>query len=661
MKKMKKVWGIILLIICLFAVSTVFAQSSPTAIKSNISSLVKISGKVDAKDAGEPITVLLVNPQNSEIGYIEQIRAESDGSYNLIFTFKQDIAPYSLTVNQAGEVINDTVTVASAVSECVSVDLDVDYSSSNFLLDGAKIDAIITNDMLLKGDYRLIIAGYDADGRLVKTVSTERTELLAGQNKNSINISDSNIVKIKAYVWFNNMIPMCENTDKKELDVAFVGDSITHRSEYIKVIETYYRTRYPDYKINFVNKGINAHSFATTNSRFYWDIVNNQGEEMNNKPDALTVMLGANDSSYGNYANMTQEQKDSNYNSYIANAEKFIKLCLSENIDLTIITPVLMDEDPDYSDRAPVVGINDHLGRFSEGLKELGEKYNVPVIDMHSESLRISNDVRENYPDVKNVIMGIDRVHPDSNGGFVMGYIFIKESGHSPIVSSTAIDVNDSTSNQFDNADVIMHEVSENGVSYSYLPKALPYPYCTEYQYAEDTLHLPVTEDINKEIIKISGLKEGSYNIIIDDNLLGTYTSEDLSKGVNIAVNQNNPSQIQAQEVYDLSMQKARMEFSYRYIAQTHGGILSGYYNGATDYDGVVEYMKNRYGDSYNDQMRYINIYFGVEDSRNSQYDTTYGAKANQQSTWNSIQQLQDQAVEKGQPKQHEVVITRAQ
>lgn len=659
MLKRKRVCILAVILVLMSSIITVFAESDFNAVKNNINNLVKISGKILPEQSEEAITVLLSNPKTEEIGYIEQIYADKNGDYSLVFNFKKDISPYMITVNQAGRVINETVKSAAAVSECVNIDLDIDYHSENFKIDGAKINAVIENDMLLSGDYNIIIAGYDSKDKLVKAVSTNKTELVGGINTSSIEFSSAGIVKIKAFVWFNKMIPLCDSIDKKELNVAFVGDSITHRSEYIKAIETYYRTRYPNYKINFVNKGINAHSFATTNARFDWDIMNKTGEEMNDKPDALTVMLGANDSGYGNYANMTQAQRDSNYNNYIANAEKFINLCLNENIELTLITPVLMDEDPDYSDRAPVVGINEQLSRFSEGIKALGEKYNVPVIDMHRESLRISNEVREKYPEVKNVIMGIDRVHPDSNGGFVMGYIFIKESKNSPIVASTYIDTENSQNNSFNNAEVSVHKASPDGVEYSYIANALPYPYCSEYKYAENTLHLPITEEINQEIIQVRGLNEGTYSIKIDDSLLGTYTSEELSNGVNIAVNENNPSQLQAQEVYELSMEKAKTEFSYRYIAQTHGNIISGYYNGAVDYDGVVEYMKNRYGEKYNDQMRYINIYFGVDDPRNSEFDKTYGSIKNQKSTWNKIQSLQQQAIEKGQPKQHEVVIDR--
>ena len=60
-------------------------------------------------------------------------------------------------------------------------------------------------------------------------------------------------------------------------------------------------------------------------------------------------------------------------------------------------------------------------------------------------------------------------------------------------------------------------------------------------------------------IIKVASLEAGDYKITIDGNVLTkTYTAEELAQGVNIAIDENNPAQIQSKLAYDATVKKIK-------------------------------------------------------------------------------------------------------
>ena len=119
-------------------------------------------------------------------------------------------------------------------------------------------------------------------------------------------------------------------------------------------------------------------------------------------------------------------------------------------------------------------------------------------------------------------------------------------------------------------ATVTLTSVTPTRVEYEYLPKAIPFAYTSYYKLFEATWGVPITENINQEIIKVTGLTEGTYKITIGGSTLSkTYTSAELAEGVNIAIDEKNPAQIQAISAYSLAVTKVANEGAYRSIAIT--------------------------------------------------------------------------------------------
>ena len=61
------------------------------------------------------------------------------------------------------------------------------------------------------------------------------------------------------------------------------------------------------------------------------------------------------------------------------------------------------------------------------------------------------------------------------------------------------------------NAAVTALRASASGVAFTYAPKALPFPKLPEYETA--AAFYPLTERLNQEVIAVSGLAPGSYDL----------------------------------------------------------------------------------------------------------------------------------------------------
>ena len=109
---------------------------------------------------------------------------------------------------------------------------------------------------------------------------------------------------------------------------------------------------------------------------------------------------------------------------------------------------------------------------------------------------------------------------------------------------------------------------SENGVTYTYNPKALPWTANDAYNKA-DGRYVDLTNDLNREIIKVTGLADGTYTLKMDGMTVGTYTNVQLAEGVNIAIEANNPGQIQSKEVDKIN------ELKHEYTAKMRGYALA--------------------------------------------------------------------------------------
>ena len=441
------------------------------------------------------------------------------------------------------------------------------------------------------------------------------------------------------YQGYRAVQPTAFGDDSDELiTVAFMGDSITHMDpSYSKWIEYYYRIKYPEKNLKFVNKGISGETCANVVNRFEWDVLN---DPITGRPTDACLMIGMNDVERWNYPDGSAEVKQTSIDNCLANIRKVVKLCEENNVRLTLITPGLYDEDENYTPVYNYVGVNEALSKVAKGVIEIANENKLPYIDFNGTLNRFNTLLRAKPEFDKALLFNVsDRVHLTPQGTFAAGFVFINQQLNDPVIASVDIDATSLVA-KTEKAEVSEVSGINNGLSFKYAPKSLPFGVTEEYGINEKSYGIPVTDTINREIIKVRGLESGNYNIMFGDVILGTYSSEDLEKGVNIATLDNNPGQVQALELYNLLVQKTAKDSFLRGIAHAERGMVG--FVDFSDVEACIQYVKDNFATST--EERYI------------KYESNKRAQA---STVAEILSLESQMKIKSQPGVYNVRIIR--
>lgn len=342
--------------------------------------------------------------------------------------------------------------------------------------------------------------------------------------------------------------------------VCFIGNSITQAGTYHLLLQTYYATHFPENKINFISCGVSGDNAPGMVDRFEKDI-------LIHKPDYAFVMTGMNDMYAELYApgikvdSLLLVKREDALKTYREQTVKLTELLVSNNVKPILMTPSIYDETAII--KAPsYFGKNDALEKCAQHIKFLGKKYNAPVIDLNSYMLNINN--KEQKKEASFTIVGQDRVHPKETGHFIMAYKIINTLFPENDVLNVSINAKNKRITALENCSIeFINE--NNGFRFSVRNSFLPFPLTNEFKEAQK--FVPFVKEYNQEILKISGLKKGSYIFKIDKKVVDTLSSKALKKGVNLALNVLTPQYQQAKNVFNLCKQYHKIQSKLRIIA----------------------------------------------------------------------------------------------
>jgi len=308
-------------------------------------------------------------------------------------------------------------------------------------------------------------------------------------------------------------------------------------------------TRYPDSYLDVVNCGDDGDTAAGfMNKRFKYEV-----EE--EKPYAAFVCFGANDASYDLYPGDNEVLKAQQIAGAKANLEKIIKGLQEEGVeDITLLTPVTYDDRENFDTTTKNrLGYSDAMTLVAVNVLDLAQQYNLKVVDTNTLTTNIMEDAEKGGSTAEELYQK-DRIHPNTRGHFVIASKIIETlyAGDSLValvdIDAGAMDI------YAENADVSELNLENGVLSYIYKANSLPMGVdeagyeAVHNRYGE---FVDFTESMNQEIIKVSGLADGMYEIAFDGVVIGSYSADALNKGVNIAVNPQNPGQIAAKGVID--------------------------------------------------------------------------------------------------------------
>ncbi len=358
-----------------------------------------------------------------------------------------------------------------------------------------------------------------------------------------------------------NNVPAFEDGD----NILFIGDSITHGAlsgKYLAYLSAFYAGRFPDKKITYLNKAIGGNDAGEAVMRFNYDIIN----ELDAPANKAVILIGTNDMEMYNYYDGTEDnpgeklRRADNITRYEAYMRTLISKLRQNGVeDIILISPPLYDEWGSMS----AVNAKDfnNISRKAAALqyKLSQELEDVYFIDINTPMYAV--DIYNKSIKGLGFRLAPDRVHPNDEANWIIAYSILKAQGMDKDVANVSIDAQSQTVNAY-NAAVTNLTSTQNAVTYTYSPNALPIAADSLYRGGDELV--PITNELNREIIKVTGLADGVYDIKLNGNVVMRATNAQLEEGINIADKKNNPGQQSALKALTAALQRIEHDTAHR-------------------------------------------------------------------------------------------------
>ena len=193
---------------------------------------IYVEGKV--KTDVSAVTLKMTDKEKN-IAYIAEVPVSSDNTYKYKFKFGKDFENYTMSINNGGEDITDSI--IKTVSETFG--LVGSISVSDFAENKASVSAKIINKLDDEGNCTLYFASYDESGKLLDVAQHSLNYDYQNGTEDIIKDVAEGAYLVKIFMWKSaeNCIPLA-NSKKilPEKDVILIGDSLgqAYPSDYVR-------------------------------------------------------------------------------------------------------------------------------------------------------------------------------------------------------------------------------------------------------------------------------------------------------------------------------------------------------------------------------------------------------------------------------------------
>ena len=350
--------------------------------------------------------------------------------------------------------------------------------------------------------------------------------------------------------------------------VVFYGDSITEQNLYNQWVALYTATRFPAMRVRFYGAGIGGDRVTggmggPVDERLKRDVFAHQ-------PTVVTVMLGMNDASY----RATTDEIQSTYTKGFEHLLESIHANAPE-ARITLLGPSPYDEVT----RPPMFpgGYNAALLHFADLDQELARKFNAGFVNFNPPVVAALEKAQALDPRVAKLLLP-DRIHPDVLAHWVMAEALLKGWNAPALVSSVTLDAQAGAVVDAQNASVEYVEHVKGSLRWTETDKSLPLPLIRDNAIYGLLLDLTdIQQQLNQEPLRVTGLEAGQYKLAIDEGAIGTFSAEELAKGINLA-DYATPMRAQAQRVGWLVRDREMAHFIHMrmFIRKVDSGAAPG-------------------------------------------------------------------------------------
>lgn len=308
--------------------------------------------------------------------------------------------------------------------------------------------------------------------------------------------------------------------------VMFLGDSITEQYQYSSDVELYLATRFPAWKLSFMNAGISGDTATGGANRF-------QQQVLDEKPTVVTINFGMNDGGYGAF-------DPNRHKPYVDNTTKMLKAAKDAGVRVVLMSPNAVDVRK--GDRFKLY--LETQKQFYAPLKELAAANNATFVDQYAITRAGLEKMQADKADAANPFP--DGFHTGPSGGLFMAHAILTGLKAPAIVSDVAIPASGDA--EAKRAKVTNLKRDGSTITFERLDEALPMPIPAEWDSV--LAYVNQLKDLNWYGVKVAGLPAGKYDISIDNVKIATATADELAAGVNLGNLRVGPAYDQAAKVF---------------------------------------------------------------------------------------------------------------
>ncbi len=211
--------------VCAFSTAISLAVPCMAKVNESITNTQTHNIYVEGVAADSSSVTLKMEKSDKTVAYADETETEPDGKYTFKFKLDDDYKNYTLSINDGGKNITDTVTLTE--SETLGL---VGEISASELADGKySLSAQIINKLDDAGECKLIYASYDENGKLL---GVDSEDFSYGYNSAQTSLEKTaaeNAEKVKIFMWQSlaNCIPLAKpSTALPKKNVVLIGDSL---------------------------------------------------------------------------------------------------------------------------------------------------------------------------------------------------------------------------------------------------------------------------------------------------------------------------------------------------------------------------------------------------------------------------------------------------
>jgi lysophospholipase L1-like esterase len=307
--------------------------------------------------------------------------------------------------------------------------------------------------------------------------------------------------------------------------VTFFGDSITAQRYYTRDVQDFAETRYPNLQVSYHNAGVPGDKVT---GGYAGDAVKRVARDVQPfDPTVITVMLGMNDGDY-----VPPDPKI--FAEYQSGYAKLLDLlrAAAPSARITLVENTPYDEITHGTEFAGFMATTE---QNAQATPALGQREHLPVIDDSTPVKELLARARAADPSFASLLV-TDRIHPSEPLHWIMAEAVMKAWHADPVVSAVALSAVSLTATQSERTQITGIAGSTTGLAWDQQDQALPLPFNFENALMNFVLRISDLAAWDQEMLKVDGLRPGTYSLTIDNKKVATLTAEQLTAGVNLGL-----------------------------------------------------------------------------------------------------------------------------